>query len=113
MGDVPRIGLLSVNEVIERLEELHGKQVRVFGSLTLEFEDHSLWHIPKAERVDSVPYGSSLWVHLEPEVEALGEEKLRRYQGRHVVASGIVDAGDPGHMSLWPGSIRVSALTKP
>src|SRR5688572_30997 len=57
-----RIGLFSVHEVVEHLDQLHGRSVRVIGVLQLEFEDNSLWHLPNSERVNSFPYRSSLWV---------------------------------------------------
>jgi hypothetical protein len=109
---VDRIGLLSVNEVVEGLDHLHGERVRVFGALRLEFEGDSMWHLPKSERVDCVPYRSSLWVELDRARRDLGQEGLRQLNGRHVIATGVIDAHHLGHLDLWPAAILVSSLVK-
>jgi len=56
----------SVNEVIDRADELDGKPVETIGLLSFEFENHSLNHYLKAERreiteaVDPPYYQSSI-----------------------------------------------------
>lgn len=107
-----RIGLFSVHDVIEHLDQMHGRSVRVAGVLQLEFECDCLWHMPKSERVDSLPYRSSLWVHLDAGCQSLGAEALHKFKGRRVVVTGVIDAQDSGHMGLWPAAILVSSVTK-
>src|SRR3569833_1710829 len=41
---------LSVNELVDRLAELHGTLVQAVGLLSFELEDQSLWHCPVAEQ---------------------------------------------------------------
>lgn len=36
--------VLSVNEIIDRADELHGKPVEIVGLLTFEFENRSFNH---------------------------------------------------------------------
>lgn len=107
-----RIGLFSVHDVIEHLDQMHGRSVRVAGVLQLEFESDALWHMPKSERVDSLPYRSSLWVNLDDGCQSLGAEVLHQFKGRHVIVTGVIDARDSGHMGLWPAGILVSSIAK-
>lgn len=107
-----RIGLFSVHAVVERLDELHGRSVRVIGGLQLGFEGDALWHLPTADRVHGFPYRSSLWVNLDDACQRLGAEVLHRFNGRHVVVTGVIDAFDSGHMGGWPAAILVSAIAK-
>ncbi len=101
-----------MNEVIENLARFHDRRVRVLGALQLEFEGDSLWHLPKSERVDSISHRSSLWVELDEACRALGPAALRQFEGRRVIATGIVNTNHLGHFDLWPAAILVSSLQK-
>lgn len=50
---------LSVNATIERFNELVGTDVAIFGQLSLDFEGHCIWHLPRSER--SLEYDSGLY----------------------------------------------------
>jgi len=41
---------LTVNELVDRITELHGTLVEVIGRLSFEFENQALWHFPEAEQ---------------------------------------------------------------
>ncbi|MEQ1508155.1 MAG: hypothetical protein ABMB14_38350 [Myxococcota bacterium] len=107
-----RSGVFSVHDVVEHLDQLHGTSVRVAGVLQLAFESDALWHMPASERVDSLPYRSGLWVHLDDAVRSLGEAVLHQFEGRRVIVTGVIDAQDAGHMGLWPAAILVSSIAK-
>lgn len=60
--------LARVNELVDRIQNLHGQPVEVVGLLTFEFEHTSIDHFPKAERreitddIDAPFYQSSAWL---------------------------------------------------
>ena len=82
--------VLSVNEVIDRADELDRKPVEIVGLLTFEFENHSLGHSPKAERrqiMESVdpPYcQSSVWITFGAGSIQPNQEVLTRWTGKRV-----------------------------
>lgn len=105
---------LSVNELVDRISELHGTPVEVIGLLSFEFEDQSLWHFPKAERrpaPESGPafYSSSVWIAFGGGSIQPNKTALTRWNGKHVYVSGIVygasDRFGCGHMGGWPCEI--------
>lgn len=67
-------GNLSVNEAIDRAQELNGMNVCVRGRLVLDFEHEALIHLPKNEYRDRLPpsnatghhrlNGSEIWLNL-------------------------------------------------
>ncbi len=40
---------LSINQAIDRLDELHGLDITIYGILSFEFEDCCIEHYPKAD----------------------------------------------------------------
>jgi hypothetical protein len=67
-------GNLTVNEAIDRAQELNGMTVCVRGRMVLDFEHEALIHLPKDEYRDWLPpsnttghhrlYGSEIWLNL-------------------------------------------------
>ena len=114
--------LLSVNEVIDRADELDGKPVEVMGLLTFEFEDHSLDHFPKAERreiteaVDPPYYQSSIWVAFSTGSIQPNEEVLTRWTGKRVRISGVIRTpkgpGGFGHFGGWGCEIEAYTIER-
>jgi len=100
----------TVNEVVAALDSLDVQEVSVAGVLQVEFEGNSLWHSPKSERKPD--YESSLWAEFDHAALGLSMEQLREFDGRHVVASAVVDRSFTGHLSLWPGALLIRSLTK-
>ncbi|HEX8613669.1 MAG TPA: hypothetical protein VF800_20520 [Telluria sp.] len=103
--------MLTINEVIDRLDEFNGKQVEIGGILNFEFENASLEHYPKAEHRDASDdraqpyYPSSIWLafgsgSIQPNMKA-----LMRWNGKRVRVTGIMAAAEApfgcGHFSAW------------
>ncbi len=110
---------ISVNEAIDRLNELNGQTVIVTGLLCLDFEGHCINYIPKSESRDqgSGAYQSSIWVYFDLEEIKHRAQWLDQFDGRHVRATGRLDGPDPryqacGHMSLWPTKLLVKSIEK-
>ena len=110
---------ISVNDAIERLAELAGRIVCIFGSLSLEFEGTCICHTPKAEsRNDGAGmYQSSIWVHFDLAAINQSEQWLDQFDGRHVRVSGTLMAPQHGydgcgHLSLWPAELNVTSIEK-
>lgn len=106
---------LSVNEALEKLDELAGTRIRVRGLLSFGFEDVSLNHLPAAER--AAGYASSIWLSEGPGAPALDEEGWRKLNGKIVLVEGILHAPEPtfggcGHMSLWSAALVVRTLER-
>ncbi|RYD82423.1 MAG: hypothetical protein EOP84_09420 [Verrucomicrobiaceae bacterium] len=98
----------SVNEAIEMLDGLAGKDIRVRGLLSFEFENVSLNHVQLADRAEG--YASSVWLTVGSGAVSVDEEVCQRLHGKVVVVQGTLHKPDPkfggcGHMSLWPAEI--------
>jgi hypothetical protein len=113
------INPISVNDAIERLAELAGQNVSVFGSLSLEFEGTCINHIPKSEFRDDAtePYQSSIWVNFDLTAINQREEWLDQFDGRHVRLVGTLvaplDGYDGcGHFSMWPAELNFTSIEK-
>ena len=113
---------LSVNEVVDRLEELDGKPVEIVGLLRFEFENHSLCHFPKAERReinDAVdpPYDqSSIWIAFGTGSIQPNQEVLMRWTGMPVRIAGVVRAPKGpcgcGHLGGWGCEIEAYTIDR-
>ncbi len=110
---------ISVNNAIDRLAELSGQTVSVFGSLALDFEGTCINHIPKSEcREDGAgAYQSSIWVNFDLEAIKQREQWLDQYDGRHVRVDGkllapLAGYDGCGHFSMWPAELNVTAIEK-
>lgn len=81
---------LSVNEVIDRADELDGEPIEIAGLLTFKFECQSLGHFPKAERreiteaVDPPYYQSSIWVAFGTGSVHPNQDVLTHWAGKRV-----------------------------
>ena len=112
---------LSVNTAIERLTEIVGTDVAIFGELSLDFEGHNISHLPHAERLqdsESGFYTSSIWTQFDLGAIGRREQWLMQFDARPVVVQGSLYGPDPGydgcgHYCLWPAGIIVRAITKP
>jgi hypothetical protein len=102
--------IYRVNDVIASLNLFHGQTVRIACVLCVEFEGDSIWHTPTAERFPD--YGSSLWARFNCEAIGCTHQQLAEFNGRHVVVTATVDKESQGHLSLWPGSVSITAIAK-
>ncbi len=103
----------SVNEAIEHLDGLAGKDISVRGMLSFEFEDISLSHVPLFERAPR--YDSSIWLAVGNGSLGFDAKVCERLRGRVVVVEGMLARPDPrfggcGHFSLWPAEIVARTL---
>ena len=110
---------ISVQDAIDRLAELAGQNVSVFGSLSLEFEGTCINHVPKSEARDAGAgtYESSIWVNFDLSAIKQRMQWLDQFDGRHVRVTGKL-AGPLqgyegcGHFSLWPAELNVTSIEK-
>ena len=103
----------SVNEVIEHLDGLVGKDVSVRGMLSFEFENTSLSHVPLFERAPG--YDSSIWLTVGTGSLRFDTKVCERLRGKVVIVEGTLAKPDPrfggcGHFSLWPAEIVARTL---
>lgn len=110
---------ISVNEALDRLQELGGQTITIFGVLSLDFEGACISHIPKHERRDKGDgaYQSSIWTYYDLQTMNINEATLMQLDGKHVVLSGTLKGpeagfGGCGHFSLWPAEIIVTHVGK-
>ena len=104
----------SVNEAIDLLDGLEGKNIRVRGLLTFEFENISLNHVPLFERQDG--YASSLWLSVGTGSLSF-DEQCNALNGKVVIVEGTLLKPDPkfggcGHFSLWPAEVLAHTLER-
>ena len=112
--------MLSVNDAIDRLDELAGTQVAVCGLLRAEFEHLGLWHHPKAEqRIRDATGHMGSWLSLDAGDGSLrfSGVALRQLAGRRVMVMGTLRAPDPelggcGHFSAAPAEIIVVSIDR-
>jgi len=112
---------LTVNELIDRLSNLHGKPVEVIGLLSFETENNALWHFPKGERrgvseSDPPVYLSSVWIAFGNGSIQPNEKKLSQWNGKRVSVSGIVYRprypGGCGHFGGWACEIEPYSIQR-
>jgi hypothetical protein len=103
----------SVNEVVEHLDGLAGKDISVRGMLSFEFENVSLSHVPLFER--AAGYASSVWLRVGDGSLGFDPEVCERLRGKVVIVEGKLlkpdlRFGGCGHLSLWPAEIVARTL---
>lgn len=106
---------LSINEALDRLDELAGKDVCIKGILSFEFENISISHSPKSERRNG--YKSSVWLEVGSGALGFDRKVCESFHGKTVVAEGSLTKPDPffgggGHMCLWPAEFLARTLKK-
>ena len=105
---------LRVNEVIDRLHELSGKDVAVQGLFHYRFEDVGLYHVPLAEQRPD--YGSSIWLTVGYGALAFDPKVCESLDGKLVTVTGRVfephSIFGAGHMGLWPAEILARTLER-
>jgi hypothetical protein len=104
---------LTVNEAIENLATLAGRDVSIIGLFTFQFEDVSLNHWPRGEQ--RAGYQSSIWISTGMGSLQFDELACKRLSGKRVVVQGTLYQPDPkfggcGHFSLWPAEILARTL---
>lgn len=114
--------LISVNEAIDRLSELHGKSVEIYGTLSLDFETQCISHAPDSERRRNYKNNrfiedSSIWIDFNSDATGNPDEAFRQYDRQKVVITGILSKPPPnydgcGHFSQWPAEIGVAAIRR-
>ncbi len=106
---------LSINEALDRLDELAGKDIFIKGILSFDFEDMSISHCPKSERRDG--YKSSVWLEVGSGVLGFDNKVCESLHGKIIVAEGSLIKPDPyfgggGHMCLWPAEFLARTLER-
>ena len=106
---------LSVNEALDRIDELAGSDICVRGILSFEFEDVSITHLPRAERRDGE--SSSIWLSTGHGALGFEHETCKSLSGKIVVVEGtLLKPEQPfdgcGHMSLWPAELMARTLER-
>jgi hypothetical protein len=110
--------IYTVNEVIDSLSEMNGKTVRIRGVLSLEFEGDCILHLANIERRSD--YQSSLYAYfgrvgldyLGRSEMGIGRDQCQAFDKRHVVVTATILEENRGHLSLWPGSVLILAISK-
>ncbi len=105
----------SVNEAIESLEWLAGKDITVRGLLSFQFENISLSHVLLADRAPG--YASSIWLSVGNGTLNFDERICERLHGKVVIVEGTLlgpapSLGGCGHFSLWPAKIVARTLER-
>jgi hypothetical protein len=105
----------SVNEAIEMLDGLAGKDICIRGLLSFEFENVSLSHVTLAELLPG--YASSIWLSVGSGSLSFDARVCERLHGKVVVVEGTLCKPDPkfggcGHMSLWPAELVARSLER-
>lgn len=112
---------ISVNDLVDRLDELQGKPIEVVGILTWETENCALWHFPKAERrgvseSDPPVERSSVWLSFGTGSLQPNERALKRWHGKRVSATGVVygprGPGGCGHFGGWGCEIEPYSIQR-
>lgn len=106
---------LSVNEALDRIDELVGSDICVRGLLSFEFEDISITHLPRADRRDG--YLSSIWLATGCGALGFDEKRCKSLSGKIVVVEGTLFKSEPpfdgcGHMGLWPAELLARTLER-
>ncbi len=106
---------LSVNEALDRIDELAGSDIYVRGLFSFEFEDISITHLPRADRRDG--YTSSIWLSTGSGTLHFDETRCKSLNGKIVVVEGTLFKSEPpfygcGHMGLWPGELLARTLER-
>jgi hypothetical protein len=94
--DRPARSWISVNEAIDRLDEIEGQPVEIYGILCFDFEDYTLWHFPKAERRTiekerTTFNGSSIWIEFMRGSLQPNTPVLDRWHGHRVAIFGFLN----------------------
>ncbi len=112
--------IILVNEALDRLGELDGRCVKIYGLLSLQFEGRCITHLPVAERGKSgVGSGfrdtSGIWVDFNPSTVRFSEKELLPGYRMAVVVKGVLSnfgSRGCGHFSLWSAGIYVSEIVR-
>lgn len=113
---------LSINQAIDRLDELHGLDITIYGILSFEFEDCCIEHYPKAERRLAVGNrdgftNSSIWLEVGTGSLGFNVPTLKKWHGKRVVIEGTLYGPGPmfdgcGHLSRWPAAILARTIER-
>jgi hypothetical protein len=104
---------LSVNETIENLTSLAGRDITVSGLFTFQFENVSISHWPKSESRGF--FASSIWISTGTGALQFDQKTCQLLSGKRVLIQGTLYGPDPrmggcGHMSGWPAEILARTL---
>jgi hypothetical protein len=91
--------VMTIAEVLSRLEVLDGRTVWVRGVLSLQFESNEL-----RDR------DAKLWVDLVVPEDV--RARIPALNGRQVVVRGRVDRSETGHLGLWPAGLTIDRVMK-
>lgn len=105
----------TVNEAIDLLDGLAGKDIKVRGLFTFEFENVSINHVPLFERGEG--YASSLWLSVGTGSLSFDQQACKSLNGKVVIVEGTLlkpaaNLGGCGHFSLWPAEILARTLER-
>lgn len=99
------VPVVTLADVINDPKDYDGRRVRLHGFLILKFEGNALYLSEADFRAQR--YDRSLWVD-----ETSRRPDAQRLTGKLAFVSGVIDAGNPGHMGLRPAAlVDVSDIT--
>ncbi len=114
---------ISVNEALDQIQSLNGRDITVRGVLRFEFECHALDHAPVSEHRDPPAgahfvYGSSIWLEVGMGSLGFNEATLERWSGKEVVVQGSLfppspTMGGSGHFCGWPATLLARSIELP
>lgn len=96
--------IISMISLIANPEKYHGKILRVFGYLNLEFEGNAIYlHKEDCEVMNP---SNGLWVDTENNSRIFNKKTYDKYDHKYVFIQGTFDMNIKGHFGMWSGSIR-------
>jgi hypothetical protein len=98
-------GPLTVSALIERLADFDRKEVSVRGVLAIQRENNSL-----ADSAREEDPRRRLWVRFHHATLGTRERDIPSYDGRTVVATGILTRERKGHLSVFAASLTIRQL---
>lgn len=95
---------ISIIKLIATPEQYHGKQIRVIGAGSLEFEGNLI-----CLSKDDLKHGitrNCLWLSISPESIGSNSKELESYNGKYVLVEGVFNSKENGHMGMASGAIE-------
>jgi hypothetical protein len=83
----------TVNEALDRIDELADSDIYIHGLLCFEFEDVSISHVPRAEQREG--YLSSIWLSVGDGALGFDRRVCESLSGKIVVVEGRLINTDP------------------
>jgi hypothetical protein len=91
---------VSLEDILRTPDKYNGKLIETRGFLLQEFENSSLYANAKWQ------YAKGVWITPATDLHISRDEVNRRY----VIATGLFDANDHGHLGSFRGTLKVQKL---